>query len=110
LLHRGASAALYALSFEWARERGFERIDWGRSTAFANDGLHRYRRNWGLHPVPDPLAPLLALRFDAGCPVQLAAVVREPVLIETDEGLRTFGPVGPCGGNPQGQAPPVEAP
>ncbi|HEY7460534.1 MAG TPA: GNAT family N-acetyltransferase [Gemmatimonadota bacterium] len=110
LLHRGASAALYALSFEWARERGFERVDWGRSTSFANDGLHRYRRNWGLHPVPDPLAPLLALRLDAASPVQPSAVFREPVLIETDEGLRTLGPVGSRAGSPLGEAPSAEAP
>lgn len=90
LLRAGASAGLNALSIEWARARGFVRLDRGQSSPFVRDGLHAYKRNWGLTPAPDPLTSLVALRLDPGRPALARAFAREPVLVQGPSGLELF--------------------
>jgi hypothetical protein len=88
LLQRGAGVAALALPLEWARKQNYRQVDVGRTGPFVNEGLQQYKRNWGLVPVPDPLAHLTAvwLGSDAG----REAFRREPVLVEDGVGLRAY--------------------
>ncbi len=77
--------AAYALAFEWARGEGCVTVDMGRTSPFLHDGIQQYKRKWGLDPVPDPLAHLVAIRV--GSDAARLAFAREPVLIEREAGL-----------------------
>lgn len=90
LLERGASAALYPLSFDWARERRLRRVDWGPSSPFLRDGLHRYKRKWGLAPVLDPLSNLTALHLNPACAALRRAFAYQPVLVDTGGSLEVY--------------------
>ncbi len=85
LLRAGVSVAVYALAFEWARQQGCVRVDLGRTSPFLYDGVQQYKRKWGLDPVPDPLAHLMAVRPTSE--TARLAFAREPVLIEREAGL-----------------------
>ncbi len=87
LLREGAYAAVFALLFAWARDQGCTRVDAGRTSAFTLDGIQRFKRKWGLEPVADPLAHLIAVRVG---PSARPAFARQPVLIETDRGIDTY--------------------
>lgn|GEM_PF-2305246 len=89
LLQAGAGAAALSLTYGWAREQGFRRVDAGRTSPFLRDGVAHTKRKWGLHPVPDPLVPLAAVRV--GSDALRAAFAREPVLVETGSGLACYG-------------------
>ncbi len=88
LLQQGAGFATFALTLEWARAQGYRRIDAGRTPAFLNDGLHQYKRRWGLVPATDPLTHVAAVRVNS--PAVLQAFAAEPVLIEERFGLRRY--------------------
>ncbi len=88
LLQRGASVAALALPLQWARERGYHRVDLGRTGTFVNDGLQQHKRSWGLTPVPDALSLVTAVRI--GSPVARRAFADNPVLIETGTGLEMY--------------------
>jgi hypothetical protein len=88
LFRRGASLATLALTFAWAREQGFRAVDAGRTSPFLSDGVQRVKRKWGLHPVVDPLAHVVAVRINSEA--VRAAFAREPVLVEGFGGLRTY--------------------
>jgi GNAT acetyltransferase-like protein len=85
LLRAGVSVAAYVLAFDWARRQGCTRIDLGRTSSFLRDGVQQYKRKWGLDPVPDPLAHLMAVWV--GSEAARLAFAREPVLIERQTGL-----------------------
>ena len=85
LRRAGVSVAAYALAFEWARGEGCVTVDMGRTSPFLHDGIQQYKRKWGLDPVPDPLAHLVAIRV--GSDAARLAFAREPVLIEREAGL-----------------------
>jgi hypothetical protein len=87
LLRRGAGTAALAATLEWARAQGYRRIDAGRTSPFLHDGVQRFKRKWGLCPVPDPLAHVGGIW--AGSPLGQAVLSRTPVLIETVDGLAT---------------------
>jgi hypothetical protein len=89
LLRRGAGVAALALPLEWARRESYRRIDLGRTGPFVYDGLQQYKRTWGFVPVPDPLSLVMAVWI--GSEAARQAFVREPVLIEDRNGLRTYG-------------------
>jgi hypothetical protein len=88
LLQQGAGFATFALTFEWARAQGYRRIDAGRTPAFLNDGLHQFKRRWGLVPATDPLAHVAAVRVNSLAIRQAFAL--EPVLIQERLGLRRY--------------------
>ncbi|HZI76631.1 MAG TPA: GNAT family N-acetyltransferase, partial [Gemmatimonadales bacterium] len=88
LLHQGAGAAATALTLDWARARGFRRVDNGRTSPFLEQGLARYKRKWGLLPVPDPLAHLAAIAVRS--PLAGKAFARNPVLVEEGNALITY--------------------
>ena len=88
LLQRGAGVATIALPIEWARQNNYRRVDLGRTGSFVNDGLQQYKRKWGFVPVPDPLSLVTAVWI--GSAGAHRAFSREPVLIETENGLETF--------------------
>ncbi len=53
-----------------------------------------YKRKWGFTPLPDPLAPRVALRLGAEQTTVRNAFEKQPVTIEADgtaTGLRIFG-------------------
>ncbi len=85
LRRAGVSVAAYALAFEWARAEGCVTVDMGRTSPFLHDGIQQYKRKWGLDPVPDPLAHLVAIRV--GSDAARLAFARQPVLIEREAGL-----------------------
>lgn len=92
LFRRGASLAALTLAIEWARAEGCRRVDAGRTGPFPSDGVPRLKRKWGLRPVVDPLARVVAVR--ARTPAARAALVREPVLIETADGIAEYRGAG----------------
>ncbi|HEX2218415.1 MAG TPA: GNAT family N-acetyltransferase [Gemmatimonadales bacterium] len=85
LVRAGVSVAIYALGFAWARAQGCTRVDLGRTSPFVKDGVHQYKRKWGLAPVADPLAHVMAVWV--GSDAARLAFTREPVLAEGDGGL-----------------------
>lgn len=88
LFRSGVGLAILALGIEWARAQGCRRVDAGRTGPFLGDGVLRLKRKWGLAPVPDPLSRVVAVR--ALSPAADAAFTREPVLIETGDGLSEY--------------------
>ncbi len=88
LLRSGVSAAVYAHALEWAGRQGCSRVDLGRTSPFLTDGVSRYKRKWGLTPVPDPLAHLPAVWV--GSDAARLAFAREPVLAEGRKGLWVY--------------------
>lgn len=95
LLRQAPTAAAMVLSAKWARENGFQQCDMGRTSPFLSDGVQRFKRKWGLEPVRDPLAHLVALRIDPAAIELRRALAREPVLVEADTGLEVFGAPAP---------------
>ncbi len=89
LFRQGASLAAVALTIEWARARGYRRMDLGRTSPFVTDGVQRMKRKWGFRPAADPLAHLVAVRAVSGA--ARAAFAREPVLALDWRGLRVHG-------------------
>lgn len=89
LLQAGAGVAALSLTYGWARDRGYRRIDVGRTSPFLGDGVAHTKRKWGFHPVPDPLVPLAAVWI--GSDAARAAFAGEPVLVETGSGLARYG-------------------
>lgn len=90
LMRGGALAAVYALTIEWAKNHGMRRIDFGRTSAFQRDGIARFKRKWGMSPVPDPLSRLVAIRANPAQPAIRRAMEREPFLVETGGALRAY--------------------
>jgi hypothetical protein len=90
LVREGAVAAAYFGVIELARAAGFERVDLGRASPFLNDGLHRYKRKWGLAPVMDRIVQLSAVWLDPDREALRRAFAREPVLVHADGRLRVF--------------------
>lgn len=88
LRREGVLAAAYALGMDWARAQGYRFLDLGRTSGFLSDGIAIYKRKWGLEPVSDPLTHVFAVKI--GHPGAAAAFAREPVWIETDDGLEIF--------------------
>jgi Acetyltransferase (GNAT) domain len=96
LLKEGCLAAIYLLTLEWARQAGIPQIDFGGAPGFQRDGLTRYKRKWGLSPVREPLAPLVAAHFDQTDPVLRSLAEREPFFIDGERGLEVY-PAGNVG-------------
>ena len=91
LMRDGAIAGLYALGIDWARRIGMRRFDASSTFAFELDGLARYKRKWGMSPVPEPLTPLIAMRVDPTHEALRLAIEREPFWIESaDRGLEIY--------------------
>ncbi len=79
LLKEGAYSAVFSLLFDWARKEGFSHVDAGRTSPFTLDGVHRFKRKWGLEPVSDPLSHVIAMRVGAAA---RPAFARQPVLAD----------------------------
>jgi GNAT superfamily N-acetyltransferase len=88
LQRQGVGFAILALTIEWARQQGYRFLDAGRTGPFVNDGLHQFKRRWGLSPVLDPLAHVAAV-WTGSLEVR-EAFARQPVLVESGEGLRVY--------------------
>jgi len=88
LMQRGAGIAALALALGWARSQGYRQIDLGRTSPFVNDGIHRFKRKWGLLPVPDPLAHLMAVLVRSARARE--AFSREPVMVESGRALGVY--------------------
>ncbi len=90
LLDAGVQAALYAAFFDYARRSGADTVDVGLTSSFLNDGVAFYKRQWGLAPHHDRMAPLIALRVDLTRPGAASAFAREPLMTLTAAGLGRF--------------------
>jgi hypothetical protein len=88
LMRRGAGVAALAAMLDWAREQGFRWVDGGRTSPFLRDGVQQFKRKWGLRPVSEPLAHVVAMWV--GSPLGRSVLARSPVLIETVDGLATY--------------------
>lgn len=87
LVKSGVTAALYKLTLEWARDSGFEELDFGRTCPFSGDGLARFKRKWGLRPVTDALSPRYAMRVGTRSPRLAEAFARQPVYVLDPTGV-----------------------
>jgi hypothetical protein len=88
LLRQGAGFAGLALAFEWGKANGFLQVDVGRTAPFLHDGVQQFKRKWGLRPISDPLAHLLAFR--ANSDAARAAFAYRPVLVEDGSALSIY--------------------
>ena len=88
LLQKGAGVAALGLTLDWARSRGYRHVDLGRTSPFITDGIHRFKRKWGLLPAPDPLAHLTAVLVRSEAVRE--AFAREPVMTECGLDLRIY--------------------
>jgi hypothetical protein len=57
LLRKGAIAATYFFSLQYAQSQGLARIDLGGSPPSLSDGLLRYKRKWGARLTAKPQTP-----------------------------------------------------
>jgi hypothetical protein len=57
LLRKGAIAATYFFSLQYAQSQGLTRIDLGGSPPALSDGLLRYKRKWGARLTAKPQTP-----------------------------------------------------
>ncbi|MGH7499093.1 MAG: GNAT family N-acetyltransferase [Gemmatimonadales bacterium] len=87
LLKEGVYSAAFSLLFDWAARQGCTQVDAGRTSAFTLDGVHRFKRKWGLEPVADPLSHLIAVRAGS---TALRAFAHQPVLVDRGSGLAAF--------------------
>ena len=107
----GVIAALYKMTLEWARDNGNQELDFGRTCAFPNDGLARFKRKWGLRPVADPLSPRYAMKVGPRSAVLAEAFARQPVYVLDPTVLHRRSLVGGrslvafCGSAGMGHAP-----
>jgi hypothetical protein len=90
LVREGAVAAMYFGVIELARAEGLERVDFGRASPFLNDGLHRYKRKWGLVPTMDRIVQLSAVWLHPDHAALRRAFAREPLLTHANGRLRVF--------------------
>jgi Acetyltransferase (GNAT) domain len=88
LLRQGAGVATLALPFQWAKAQHFRWVDAGRTSPFVTDGIQRYKRTWGLTPVPDPLAQIIAIYPRSARARQ--AFKNSPALVERGSRLEIF--------------------
>jgi len=47
-LRQGVLAASYYFAIVWAKEKGYELIDFGHCRPFLNDGVFRFKKTWGM--------------------------------------------------------------
>ncbi len=47
-LKQGVVSASYYFTVLWAKEKGYEHIDFGHCRPFLNDGVFIYKKNWGM--------------------------------------------------------------
>jgi hypothetical protein len=90
LVREGALAAADFAGIELARAEGCERVDWGPSSPFLNDGRHRYKRKWGFVPVMDRIGQLSAVWLNPEREALRRAFAREPVLVDAGRRLSVF--------------------
>jgi hypothetical protein len=62
LLREGVVAAVYREAIGWAARRGYDTVDGGLSSAFVQDGIHRWKLKWRFLPEELPFLDRLALR------------------------------------------------
>jgi len=91
-VREGALTALYLLSFDWAKRKGYRRFDAGRTRPFPNDGVARYKAKIGLAPVPTPLAFTNALYLDPECASLAEQLRAEPLFCLEDGSIEVFPP------------------
>jgi GNAT acetyltransferase-like protein len=89
LLRQGVGVALWIKTFEYARQQGCRRIDAGRTSPFVNEGVHQYKRKWGLRPDLEPLAHLVAMRVGPH-PALQRAFAAQPLLIDAGTSLEEY--------------------
>jgi hypothetical protein len=47
-VEKGALTASYYLTIEWAKDQGYDRIDFGYCRPFLRDGVFTYKKRWGM--------------------------------------------------------------
>jgi hypothetical protein len=80
-LKMGALAAVYHFSFEYLSERGFENVDMGRSRAFLNDGILRYKPKWA-QAISASIPARIALKIVDGTPGSKSFLQDNPFIFE----------------------------
>ncbi len=89
-VREGALSAVYLLTFDWARQQGYRRLDVGTTWPFPNDGLARYKAKLGLAPAPNPLAFTNALYVDPECASLAALFSEQPLFCVAKDGIELF--------------------
>jgi len=75
----GAVSALYLFALRWAKEHGYQTVNFGHARPFLDDGLFRYKRRWGMHVVPSPNRPRTLFVRVCDEP-RVAAFLRQPII------------------------------
>ena len=47
LIRTGAESAYYCFLIDWAKKNGINKVNFGHSRSFRNDGVFRYKQKWG---------------------------------------------------------------
>jgi hypothetical protein len=76
---RGAISALYCFALRWAKEHGYQTINFGHARPFLDDGLFRYKHRWGMHVVPSPRKPRTLFVRVCDEP-RVVAFLRQPII------------------------------
>jgi len=83
LTRSGAQVALYEAEIRWALERGFEKVDFGRSLPYRRSGIAWFKWQWGLRPEADRSQVVeAAIRLGGDAPVARRFLALEPLVRE----------------------------
>jgi hypothetical protein len=94
-LASGAQAANYHFFVTLAGEMGCRAVDLMNSRPFPNDGVFRYKRDWGASVRPEPGAERDIYHFHLGDPRAIARFYAEnPAIVSTEQGLEVLTGVG----------------
>ena len=91
-LREGALAALYLLTFEWARRLGYRCFDAGNTEPFKHDGVARFKAKLGLTPVANPTAMTTALYIKSGCSMIRRRLHERGIFNLVNDEIRAFPP------------------
>lgn len=85
---RLASQSVLFFLIKWARERGFDRLDYGTSLPFFKEGVFSYKKEWGMN-VGEPLdRSFCALKINASNMGSMAFLWNNPFIILDNDLLK----------------------
>ncbi|KAF0192808.1 MAG: hypothetical protein FD165_578 [Gammaproteobacteria bacterium] len=84
LLKTGVMSALYLACFERARSYGYDRVGFGLTGSFLNDGLLRFKKKWGLQLV-DECKQGIWLQFNNATPAVGSFLTNNPFIYRQDD-------------------------
>jgi len=91
----GAMSAWYFFLLEYARQQGYQKVDFMRSMPFLNDGVYMTKQHWGASSEPFEEASTIVYLFNRSSSDTLARVVENiPLITRTQNGLEGVVSIG----------------